>query len=161
MTSDHHTKAIRIDLSDPAVLSRVLKDYLKVSTCPVEGVRFPGMLAVVDATLALPDGSEVTCEAQVIRKLEGAKFLLQIQEHLDLERLTFLASFGARARKGSPAGLRASAAPATAEAPWGTPENPTSRITRRGHLPKKESSLPIKREALVQPPPKTTRRIRP
>jgi hypothetical protein len=145
-------ETIRIDLTDPARLSAMLEEHLRVSVCPVAGVRFPGLLALVQAALLLPGGDEVTLDAQVIRRLPGGRFLLQFLDRLDLAHLALLATMSGRAAR-TPATAGPAAGHLT-DAPWGTAGEPVTNRNRRARLPAPERGRLAPIEKSTQPPPK-------
>ena len=152
-------RGIRIDLSDPKCLCSTLKSYLSLSVCPAVGIESPGMLKVVSVTLALPGGQEVVCQAQVVAESPGGRFLLHIQDRLDLERLAFLAEMSTRTTKamiGAGGHDGVPCEPLNADTPFATVEDPAPHQVRRQRLPARHAARPT--PGVAQPPPKLGRR---
>ena len=84
----------RVDLSDRAGLASSLSTFLGQSACVVEDAQFPGVLALVEVVLLLPDGSEMRLRGQALRQLGPRRFLVAFEERPDTDRLSALAKPG-------------------------------------------------------------------
>jgi hypothetical protein len=145
----------RVDLRDPEVLDRVVKEHLRFSACPVDGQPFPGMLQIVTLVMDLPDASQRTCEAQVVLRLEDERFIVQLMEKLDVPQLSFLGRLATRAGRRGASG-EVPKPSGSADAPFeGTPV----ATRRERHFPKPDAGQVLRaREAATeraaQPPPR-------
>lgn len=88
---------IDVDLSDPGLLERVERDYLRVSVCPVQGRPSPGLLVPVTIILRLPGDVRVASSGQVIQELGEQSFLVHLDSPPDLAHLRRLAQEPPRA----------------------------------------------------------------
>lgn len=142
----------RVDLRDPEVLDRVVKEHLRYSACPVDAQAFPGLLSLVSLVLDLPDGSQRACDAQVVLQLGPDRFIVQLMEKLDVPFLAFLGRLATRAGRVGPPAPRPAVA---AESPFaGTPVE----ARRQRHLPKPDAghvthARSAATERSAQPPP--------
>ena len=88
---------IEVDLSDPARLERVERDYLRLSVCPVADRPSPGLLVPVTVILKLPGDVQVASAGKVIQVTGPLSFLVQLDSPPDLERLKRIAAEPSRA----------------------------------------------------------------
>lgn len=88
---------IDVDLSDPDLLERVERDYLRLSVCPVQGRPSPGLLVPVTIILRLPGDVRVASSGHVIQNLGSQSFLVHLDSPPDLAHMKRLAQEPPRA----------------------------------------------------------------
>lgn len=144
-------RTVIVDLRDPVTLERVLEEYLRFGACPVDRSPFPGLLKMVTMVLQLPDGSDQVFEAQVVLPMHEDRYVVQLQEPVDVARLRALVQLARRAARAR-------------GVPVGAPDRPFEGAPpprrRDRHLPKADRSgvTPLKAPVLPpNPPPRVVR----
>jgi len=144
-------QAVVVDLRDPTVLERVLEEYLRFGACPVDREPFPGLLKMISLVLRLPDGSDQPFEAQVVLPMHQDRYVVQLQEPVDVARLRALVQLARRkARIAGPA-IEAADRPFDGAPPPRRRDRHLPRPDRSGVTPLKAPVLP------ANPPPRIVR----